>query len=772
MNADPITHLSTAAQLKIVTRLFEACRHVSTLTESPFLNTEWIEKAHISVEFSDFNEKAKTLLTAVQWVVDQVAPDRVKHPFGTARPADDPTWTDPRWWSYSLLRHRYIEPILPDDYFEGTQLTGTLIALTGIQGRSAYYTELNRALGQTASIIRRELLHPQSSRIIQRRMLARMTAALGSVPSALTVLGMASVFFRAFSRQLLQDMAESESITGVCRIIEFLISEGCLVEMDDRTHVLVPPVIREHIYRQQAAEWHRPRHAAAAVIARDTGMIPDQIRHMQRSGAQSDACGLLMDNWGMLTSRCGFEELLDIIDGFRAGELTPEARVWVQICRGSHLIRFGYFERARAVFLDVQHAAGIRELRQLALIFLGHICSNIDPDAARRYFDTARTVIPGAGPFDRFLFSSLGRFHLARNEIAPAETCLLRALASPEHHLLTFTSVLLFALTDLYLLKGEIDRALKYGSDLVAFAESERDAHLTALALGTLGKIHMECGEWSSAMRYLSQSEAMHRERLNLNEVARIRVFQSNIHRRCGRLDDATAALEDALDSYSRLGVSSKEKVNVHIELARIFGERSMPGPACRHWQAAYRQAELLGLHDAVFRQLEMMQNMLPVLKDVPKPERVRDKGICPERQVALDLAESMGWVSSGRLIAATGIGRTKAYSILTGLVASGQLTLIGRGRGTRYLHIPESTGESRMETHEDQISEPGVHYLSGWVKEWIRKVGFITSGMLESRADVSRATAKRALAIMVKAGVLKTWGKGRNTRYGVKYES
>ncbi|MEZ4682776.1 MAG: hypothetical protein R2932_52070 [Caldilineaceae bacterium] len=30
-----------------------------------------------------------------------------------SRPYDDPTWRDPHWWRYNILRHRYLEPLHP-----------------------------------------------------------------------------------------------------------------------------------------------------------------------------------------------------------------------------------------------------------------------------------------------------------------------------------------------------------------------------------------------------------------------------------------------------------------------------------------------------------------------------------------------------------------------------------------------------------------------------------------------------------------------------------
>ncbi len=744
--------------LKEIVILFNAFHRPEMLAASPLLGCQWIVRSMVSGEYADIREQARTLQAALKWVVEQLAPDSPEHGFGTIRPLDDPTWTDPAWWSYNLLRHRYIEPIFPDDYFEDTRLTGTLIALTGISGRSAYYTELKRALTRAGAVIRDEMSEPRSSRIIQRRLLAGMQDELSRFPGASAVLGIASVFFRAFPRRLLQEMAETESVSGSFQAIEYLLTDCCLLELDDRTHLLLPPVLREYIDARQSAAVLKIRHAIAAKHAQESGQVSDWIHHLQHSGDQSAACRLLLDNWGTLGSRCSFDELIEILDGFPPGSLSVEDRIQVLICKGSHLIRFGHFEQARELFLDMRHHAETAEFRQLSLIFLGHVCGNIDPESASRYFAAAEAESVDDSLFARFLYSSMGRFHLSRNEIDKAESYLLRALAAPEHHLLKFTSVLLFALTDLYLLKGETEKALKFAGDLVTYAESERDAHLSALALGTLGKVHMERGAWDQALRYLGQSETLHRKRFNLNEIARIRVFVGMIHHRSGCLEEATIAFEDALECYERLGIGSKERVNVHMELAQLYAERSLAAEARMHWKAASRQAGQLGLHKAMFDQLNRLRDTLPALQDLPKSGQLPSSGTDPLQKTALELAARAGWVTSGDLIVAAGIGRTKAFSVLSNLAAAGRLVKSGRGRATRYMPMNDTTGTGGA----------GIHYLTEAVMEQVRKIGFITSSILERKADVSRATAKRALAAMVKAGVLIHLGKGRSRRYGV----
>ena len=752
MKTAALEHGSKSGLVHVITEAFESFAHGYRLAESRLIHTNWIKESMVYGEFSEERDQAGALQEALRWVVEQTAPAPPDFPIGTWRPPDDPSWTDPRWWSYTLLRYKYIEPILPDDYFEGTRLTGTLIARMGLPGRSAYYTELDRALKLAASIVERQFENPRSARIIRRRLLTGLQRKLEQIRSGFDIMGIASIFFRAFPTALLQQMADRESITGAFQTIERLVVERFLIEPDQRSHLMVPPVLRDHLYRQQPAGRLQKRHIFAAARIAGDGRLSDRIRHLQLGGDSAGACRLLLDEWGTLGSHCNFDELMAIFDGFQENELQPEDRFRVQICRGSHLIRFGYFEQARDLFTVMRREAEAPENRQLALIFLGHICSHIDPDSARRYFSAAREAGGGDGPFARFLYSSFGRFHLSRNDVAAAESSLLRARAAPEHHLITFTSVLLFALTDLHLMKGDTDAALQSAGELVDYAESQQDMHLSALALGTLAKVHMEQSTWAPALRYLEQSEALHRKRFNLNETARICALRGTILRRTGRLEAATAAFEEALDCHERIGSCSKEKVDAHIELVSLYDARDLAARACRHWQEAWRLTGMLGLHEAIPAELDRLRKTLPALRELPEPGDPLRKPERPESGVAMDLVKRHGRVSCGDLMEAAGTGRTTAYHVLKDLVATGRLIRSGRGRATRYLLASSSGGEE--------------HHLHGWVMERAGKIGYVTSGMIARQADVSRATAKRVLAALVRAGRLRPSGHGRSTRY------
>jgi serine/threonine protein kinase len=76
------------------------------------------------------DERGRALRLILRWAVNRLAPAPPRYPIGAYRPPDDPTWKDRLWWRYNLLRHRYLEPLHPDERLDEYGLIDSLIALT------------------------------------------------------------------------------------------------------------------------------------------------------------------------------------------------------------------------------------------------------------------------------------------------------------------------------------------------------------------------------------------------------------------------------------------------------------------------------------------------------------------------------------------------------------------------------------------------------------------------------------------------------------------
>ena len=116
-----------------VNAAFKAYHSTLALSRSPLANSSLIAPLLVKDDASPtVAERGHALRLLLRWAVAQIAPGAATHPLGSHRPWDDPTWRDPLWWRYNILRHRYLEPLHPDDFVEGGRYTETLLALTGM----------------------------------------------------------------------------------------------------------------------------------------------------------------------------------------------------------------------------------------------------------------------------------------------------------------------------------------------------------------------------------------------------------------------------------------------------------------------------------------------------------------------------------------------------------------------------------------------------------------------------------------------------------------
>ncbi len=234
-----------------------------------------------------------------------------------------------------------------------------------------------------------------------------------------------------------------------------------------------------------------------------------------------------------------------------------------------------------------------------------------------------------------------------------------------------------------------------------------------------------------------------------------------------GRLEDALDTYREVLHCFEVMGVNNRARAEVNQRMAEILLRLNRVSGAVRHWIAAFRQAENLGLEDEFFHKLETMRNSDPRLK------RLTRAGAAPVRHIsslelkALEIAERDGIVSVWKLTDQTQAGRTTASKTLSALVRNGRLKRIGKGRATRYLPVTDPTGSS---SSRQKNAAAEVHFLADWILDYVRTVGFVTSRMVEERKDISRATAKRILGSLTTAGMLRRTGRGRAVRYVIPF--
>jgi hypothetical protein len=106
--------LSDTSFTQLVNTALRNYQSTLALSRSELANSPLVTPTLVKDEASPTaEERGHGLRLLLQWAVNQLMPGAVAYPLGQYRPLDDPTWRDPRWWRYNILRHRYLEPLHP-----------------------------------------------------------------------------------------------------------------------------------------------------------------------------------------------------------------------------------------------------------------------------------------------------------------------------------------------------------------------------------------------------------------------------------------------------------------------------------------------------------------------------------------------------------------------------------------------------------------------------------------------------------------------------------
>src|SRR5262249_21984326 len=203
----PPTTQADAGFTEHVNSAFKNYHSILALSRSPLANSGLVAPALVRDAVSPTaDERGHALRLALQWAVNLLAPEPPEYPLGAPRPYDDPTWRDPRWWRYNILRHRYLEPLHPDEFVEGGRYTETLIGLTGIPSADTFFEERNRAIREVAAWLRQQLASDASGEVLQQMALEETLRPLQRRTAARALLDIAATFTGVFPRALLLQM--------------------------------------------------------------------------------------------------------------------------------------------------------------------------------------------------------------------------------------------------------------------------------------------------------------------------------------------------------------------------------------------------------------------------------------------------------------------------------------------------------------------------------------------------------------------------------------
>ncbi len=332
MLSPSLSYLSEAEFIRLVAAAYRNFDSLLELARSPLSLGGLIAPALVLDESSPTpDDRGRALRVLLRWAVNRMAPGMPRFPLGHERSFIDPTWHEPLWWRYNLLRHTYIEPLHPD-LLEGITLDDKLLELTGIDCEERLIEERSRAVHEAALLIQEHLLPGRAAQQTDDEL--RRNAIedyLQEAPQpARSLLDVAATFRWVFRRSLLVEIANNEQIPDIDTSINYLIGQRMLVVGDQGASLYVPPLIQSYLSVRQTGYGLSRRHLRAARFYKERGHPLRAAWHLRIGGQANEAVDLLAENARELVSEGQLEEAQDVLEGFIGRQLTPERWQWVQ----------------------------------------------------------------------------------------------------------------------------------------------------------------------------------------------------------------------------------------------------------------------------------------------------------------------------------------------------------------------------------------------------------------------------------------------------------
>jgi tetratricopeptide (TPR) repeat protein len=660
-------------------------------------------------------ERAYGLRLVLRWAVNLLAPDTPTYPLGELRPFDDPTWQDPRWWRYNILRHRYLEPLHPDDFVGGGRYTESLLALTGINSADTLFDERQRAIRAVAEWLRQQWIEGQANAELQHLALQEAVLPLEKQGEAARLLGVAATFDDIFPRSLLLEMAAQERLSHPVRALDTLIAQRFLLIGDNGASLWLSPVLRAYVYARESRADRPPRHRWVASYYERQGDVLRAARHWQHAEQDARAVRILLPAVDALMHDLQGKELINLLAQMEASRLENGQWYAVQLLLSDLYQRSGQSEAAltacrRALQASADHTEQARVYRRM-----GKLYESRNQMHALRYYQQALDRFAPSDPELAELLKDRGWLYYFRSEWAKAEGDLKRALAIAPADAKNLRSDIYDVLASLYRQTGDYDNALDYAGQVLALREEAGDLLRVAKSHTNLGMLYATMGEHRQAIAAHKEALLTYQAIGNQELVAVSLINIGVAHHLDDKLDVAIDVYRQSLALCQAMDLPFIEN-RAHYNLAEALAAAHQPQEAASHWQAGYQLCQQHKFDDEAKDFLELGKT-IPLLLDAgvialsasdapvaaSPPTRLD-----ADEEFVLALARHEHSVTPKRLMQAANISRATATRRLTVLVAKGWLTACGQGRGTYYvltegLALPDVQSSARSAAPGDR---------------------------------------------------------------------
>ncbi|MCB0188696.1 MAG: tetratricopeptide repeat protein, partial [Caldilineaceae bacterium] len=578
--------LSLTELTQLVNGVLKNYHSVLTLARSPLANSSLVQPLLVLDDVSPTaDERGQALRLLLQWAVTRLAPGPIACPLGVARPYDDPTWRDPHWWRYTILRHRYLEPLHPDEFVDGGRFTETLLALTGITSADAFFDERNRAIREVAQRLQEQLRDGQANDELQSLALEEVLRPLQRSNEQEDLLGIAATFDDVFPRRLLLRMAHTERIDAAERLLDDLTAARYLLMGDGGINLWLSPVLQRHVYSRQPTARVRLRHLAAAEYYQTQEEPLRAAEHLQRAADWPAAAMTLLRATDELINDLQTDELLAALSRFKAEQLTPTTWCDVQLVCCDLYRRHGQQDAALTACRQALRVT--TEPTQQGKLYwrMGKLYEKRNQLQALGYYERAMSSFAPTDPTVVEVRKDRGWLYLLRHEWAAAHADLHEALAllteqqgtqsdpqnDPPANIELHANVL-DALAHLHIEQAQFPQAIDYARRALHLREEAGDLLQLAKSFNNLGNFYSQMGELTEAVSAHDEAIQLYQKLNNLELEAEAWLNRGVVYHTAGRQREAMENYHRGLTLSQRLGLLWAE-VTAHANLTEAHAE-------------------------------------------------------------------------------------------------------------------------------------------------------------------------------------------------------
>lgn len=706
----PSTAQPDDAFIRQVNAAFKNYQSTLALSRSPLANSALVTPALVRDTVSPTaDERGGALRLVLRWAVTRLAPEPPAYPLDVPRPYSDPTWRDPHWWRYTILRHRYLEPLHPDAFIAGGRYTETLIALTGIPTVDSFFDERNRAVREVAAWLLQQRSTGSADDTIAQMALQEALSQLQQRPHERHLLALAATFTGVFPRSFLLALAVAEHVPHPEATLATLIADRLLRADAAANELWLGPPIRAHLYAETPSELRQARHQRLARAYADAHEPLRAAEHWQRAEHWQQAATTLLAVIGDHDEEQQIDELCEALTRFPAAALPRQTGRAVYLRATDLAGRLGRRDTAlaacrQALRLSTTPAEQAPLYRRLGKLYEQH-----NQRHALAYYQQAVERFPSEHPELITLYKDRAWLYILRREWPAAAADLAAALATTPADDAARADIL-DALASLHRQQGNLEQAVGYAQAALALREVDGSPTRLADSFNNLGLLYSAGGDHDHALRAFGEALELYRRMGNVERTATTLLNSGMAHHLAGRLSAAVVAYRECLADAPG-GGNTLLAVRAHYNLAEALAELGDRPQAAQHWRAAHGLSVAAAFDDEL-RDLDALRRRFP---DLAVPEQPH---LGADLQPIMALAARSGRITPRHVMEELHVSKATATRRLAELTKRGLLRQEGQGRATTYMPTePAHPGsaplsnelERFIQTHAAELATSGM---------------------------------------------------------------